>query len=119
MIDAGFLYDSSLMASDDGYGSTSTADRPGGLPIERIVDDAPYFGAADGSMRRRSTCSRCSSRSSTWPGRSAGSTCSDHPHYTGHRSRVAMLDRLIRHMKAKGGVWFATREDVARHLKGC
>jgi hypothetical protein len=41
-----------------------------------------------------------------------------HPHITGHRSRVAMLDKLIQHMKSKPGVWFATHEDVARYVKG-
>jgi peptidoglycan/xylan/chitin deacetylase (PgdA/CDA1 family) len=52
---AGFLYDSSLMASDDAY-EINLDGTPTGLvelPIERIVDDAPYFGAADGSMPRR------------------------------------------------------------------
>ena len=40
-----------------------------------------------------------------------------HPHIMGHRSRVAVLERLIVHMKQKGGVWFATHEDIAKHLK--
>ena len=40
-----------------------------------------------------------------------------HPHIMGHRSRVAILDRLIKHMKSRGGVWFATHEQVARHVK--
>ncbi|WP_431268557.1 hypothetical protein [Dankookia sp. P2] len=40
-----------------------------------------------------------------------------HPHVIGHRSRIALLDRLIQHMKAKGDVWFATHEEVARHVK--
>ena len=32
--------------------------------------------------------------------------------------RVAILERLIEHMKTKPGVWFATHEDVARYVKG-
>ena len=51
--DAGFLYDSSLMASDDAY-EILLDKQPTGvveLPIERIVDDFPYFGgAANGGM---------------------------------------------------------------------
>ena len=42
---AGFLYDSSLMASDDGY-EILLDGKPSGvveLPIERIVDDAPVL----------------------------------------------------------------------------
>jgi hypothetical protein len=45
---AGFLYDSSLMASDDAY-EVLLDGKPTGvieLPIERIVDDFPYFGGA-------------------------------------------------------------------------
>jgi len=41
-----------------------------------------------------------------------------HPHITGHRSRVAGLEKLIVHMKSKPGVWFATHEQIARHVKG-
>ena len=40
-----------------------------------------------------------------------------HPHYMGHRSRAAALDRLISYMKSKPGVWFATHEQVARYLQ--
>src|SRR5260221_3484546 len=50
---AGFLYDSSLMASDDAY-EILLDKQPTGvieLPIERIVDDFPYFGGgANGGM---------------------------------------------------------------------
>ena len=40
-----------------------------------------------------------------------------HPHISGHRSRVAWLEKLIAHMKSKAGVWFATEEEIARYLK--
>jgi peptidoglycan/xylan/chitin deacetylase (PgdA/CDA1 family) len=40
-----------------------------------------------------------------------------HPHITGHRSRVAALEKLILHMKSKPGVWFATHEQIARYVK--
>jgi hypothetical protein len=40
-----------------------------------------------------------------------------HPHVIGHRSRIVLLDKLIQHMKAKPGVWFATQEEVARYVK--
>ena len=31
-------------------------------------------------------------------------------------SRVAGLEKLILHMKSKGGVWFATHEQIARYV---
>jgi len=40
-----------------------------------------------------------------------------HPHVVGMRSRIIYLDRLIHHMKARPGVWFATGEQIARYVK--
>ena len=40
-----------------------------------------------------------------------------HPHITGHRSRMAILDALIQHIKRADGVWFATHEELARYCK--
>jgi hypothetical protein len=40
-----------------------------------------------------------------------------HPHISGHRARVLMLDRLVSYMKTRPGVWFATHEQIARHVK--
>jgi hypothetical protein len=40
-----------------------------------------------------------------------------HPHITGHRSRIWLLEALIQHMRRVDGVWFATHEDVARYCK--
>lgn len=40
-----------------------------------------------------------------------------HPHVVGMRSRIIYLDQLIRYMKSKPGVWFATAEQIARYVK--
>jgi hypothetical protein len=40
-----------------------------------------------------------------------------HPHVIGHRSRIALLERLVRHMQAAGDVWFCTHEQAARWCK--
>jgi len=37
-----------------------------------------------------------------------------HPHITGHRSRMPVLERLIKHMKTRGQCWFATHAQVAQ-----
>jgi len=119
---AGFLYDSSLMASDDAY-EILIDGKPSGmveLPIERIVDDFPYFGgAADGSNPAPSAVLEVFQSEFDVAYEEGGLyVLTMHPHITGHRSRVAMLDKLIQHMKSKPGVWFATHEDVARYVKG-
>jgi peptidoglycan/xylan/chitin deacetylase (PgdA/CDA1 family) len=40
-----------------------------------------------------------------------------HPKYIGHRSRIAMLEELIKHMQKRKDVWFATHEDIALYSK--
>jgi hypothetical protein len=30
---------------------------------------------------------------------------------------MAMLDRLVTHIRGRQGVWFATHEQIARHVK--
>lgn len=119
---AGFLYDSSLMASDDVY-EILLDGKPTGvveLPIERIVDDFPYFGAgANGSLPSIDHVLEVFTSEFDMAYDEGGLyVLTMHPHVTGHRSRVTMLDRLIRHMKSKQGVWFATHEEVANYVKG-
>ena len=119
--EAGFLYDSSLMASDDAY-EILLDGKPTGiveLPIERIVDDFPYFGAgANGSDPAPSHVEEIFRAEFDVAYAEGGLyVLTMHPHITGHRSRVAGLDRLITYMKSKPGVWFATHEQVARYVK--
>jgi peptidoglycan/xylan/chitin deacetylase (PgdA/CDA1 family) len=119
--DAGFLYDSSLMASDDAY-EILLDKQPTGvieLPIERIVDDFPYFGsAANGGMPSPDAVEAVFQSEFDMAYEEGGLfILTMHPHITGHRSRVAGLERLILHMKSRPGVWFATHEQIARYVK--
>lgn len=119
--DAGFLYDSSLMASDDAY-ELLLDGQPTGvieLPIERILDDFPYFGGgANGSNPSQQDVFDIFKDEFDLAYEERGLfILTMHPHIMGHRSRVALLDRLIQHMKSKQGVWFATHEQIARHVK--
>jgi peptidoglycan-N-acetylglucosamine deacetylase len=118
--EAGFLYDSSLMASDDAYEVTLDG-QPSGvieLPIERILDDAPYYGAASGSLPSPELVDQIFRAEFDVSYQEGGLyVLTMHPHYTGHRSRVLWLEKLIVYMKSKPGVWFATHEDVANYLK--
>ena len=40
-----------------------------------------------------------------------------HPHHIHYRSRIWIIEELIRHAKSRPGVWFATHADVARYAK--
>jgi peptidoglycan/xylan/chitin deacetylase (PgdA/CDA1 family) len=118
---AGFLYDSSLMASDDAYEILLDGTPTGviELPIERIVDDFPYFGSgANGGMPNPDEVEKVFQSEFDVAYDEGGLfILTMHPHITGHRSRVAALEKLIVHMKSKGNVWFATHEQIARYLK--
>ncbi|TAN03480.1 MAG: polysaccharide deacetylase [Rhizobiaceae bacterium] len=118
--EAGFLYDSSLMASDDAYEVTIDG-QPSGvieLPIERILDDAPYYGAASGSLPSPELVDRIYKAEFDVAYEEGGLyVLTMHPHYTGHRSRALWLEKLIVYMKSKPGVWFATHEEIAKYLK--
>jgi peptidoglycan/xylan/chitin deacetylase (PgdA/CDA1 family) len=121
--DMGLLYDSSLMADDEPYELLENGEATGvvELPVEWIRDDYPYFG-----MDRRTGL-----RPHTPPGqvleiwrREFDGALAEgglflltmHPHVIGHRSRIAILEELIRHIRAQSGVWFATHRDIARYV---
>jgi peptidoglycan/xylan/chitin deacetylase (PgdA/CDA1 family) len=118
---AGFLYDSSLMASDDAY-EILLDGAPTGiveLPIERILDDAPYFGGnADGSNPSIGDVYEVFQSEFDVAYEENGLfLLTMHPHMMGHRSRTAMLEKLVQYIKGKPGVWFATHEQIANHVK--
>jgi peptidoglycan/xylan/chitin deacetylase (PgdA/CDA1 family) len=117
---AGFLYDSSLMSSDDAY-EILMDQQPTGvieLPIERIVDDFPYFGATNGSLPSPELVESVFESEFDVAYNEGGLfVLTMHPHLTGHRSRAAGLEKLIVHIKSKPGVWFATEEQIANYLK--
>lgn len=119
--DAGFLYDSSMMASDDPY-ELLLDGQPSGvieLPIEWILDDVPYFGGTAGGSLPSGELAGPVLQSEFDVAYDEGGlyVITLHPHVVGHRSRIVMLDRLIAHMKSKPGVWFATLEQIANHVK--
>jgi peptidoglycan/xylan/chitin deacetylase (PgdA/CDA1 family) len=118
---AGFLYDSSMQASDDPY--ELLLDRaPTGvveLPIDWLNDDNAYFGGvANGSNPDPDVVERIFESEFDQAYEEGGLfNLTMHPHVTGHRSRIAGFDKLIRHMKSKPGVWFATEEQIAKYVK--
>ena len=122
--DMGLLYDSSLMADDDCHELTLDGEATGvvELPVEWIRDDAVYF-----NMDRFSTLRPYTPPSGAleifkaeFDGAYAEGgifQLTMHPHHIGHRSRIAMLEALIRHIRTHDGIWFATHADVVRHAK--
>ncbi|MGY2049731.1 polysaccharide deacetylase family protein [Methylobacterium sp. JK268] len=120
----GLAYDSSLMADEDCYELLLHGEPTGivELPVEWVRDDAVYF-----MMHRFQSL-----RPYTPPGdvleifRREFDAAYDegglfqltmHPHIIGYRSRIWILDEIIRHAKAKGDVWFATHAEIAAYAK--
>jgi peptidoglycan/xylan/chitin deacetylase (PgdA/CDA1 family) len=116
----GLSYDSSLMADDRPY-EILAAGRPTGiveLPVEWILDDYPYFGFSRYEPIRPHIAP--DDVLAIWKAEfdlayteGALFVLTMHPHIIGHRSRIGVLERLLEHMKARGGAWFATHEAVA------
>ena len=120
---AGFLYDSTLMAMDEPYELVLNG-QPSGLvelPVSRYLDDrntlaASRFGPSALPSPElvfevyRDDCDVAYEEGTLF-------LLTLHPHLIGMRSRIDYLDDLIRYIKSKPNVWFATAEDIARYVK--
>jgi peptidoglycan/xylan/chitin deacetylase (PgdA/CDA1 family) len=120
----GLLYDSSLMADDRPYELLEEG-KPTGiveLPVEWLLDDYPYFGFSRYASIRPHI--KPMDVLSIWAAEFEKAyeegtlfVLTMHPKYIGHRSRIVMLENLIQYMQSHENVWFATHEDIARHVK--
>ena len=120
----GLLYDSSLMADDDAY-EIEADGQPTGvveLPPEWIRDDSPYWNFVRFSTLRPYTPPSAvleiflAELDAAWE-EGGLYLLTMHPHISGHRSRIGVLDRVIQHAKNKSACWFATHEQVAKWCK--
>jgi peptidoglycan/xylan/chitin deacetylase (PgdA/CDA1 family) len=117
----GLLYDSSLMADDEPYELLDEGAPTGivELPVEWIRDDAIYFNMDRMAGLRPytgpETVLNIFQRELDLAHEEGGLyVLTMHPHHIGHRSRIFILDEIIRHAKSLPGVWFATHEEIAR-----
>ena len=114
------LYDSSLMADDDAYELMDGGEATGivELPPEWIRDDAVYFNMLRFSALRPYTPPSAVEEifreefEGAW-NEGGLFLLTMHPHVIGHRSRIALLERLVAHMQGRGKCWFATHAHVA------
>ena len=120
----GFLYDSSLMGDDRPYEIVADGEATGiiELPVEWILDDYTYYSFDWGThaYHRMADSAVLDIYRGEFDGAFAEGTLfllTMHPFVTGHRSRMAALERLVEYMISKR-VWFATLEEVARVAAG-
>ncbi|MEM6549623.1 MAG: polysaccharide deacetylase [Pseudomonadota bacterium] len=120
----GLIYDSSLMADDEPYEILEDGVATGvvELPVEWIKDDAAYWMmdrfaglrpytplAGVLEIFRREFDGAYAERGLF--------LLTLHPHISGHRSRIQILEELIRHIRMHPDVWFATHAEVARYCR--
>ena len=120
----GLLYDSSLMADEDCYELLLDGEPTGviELPVEWVRDDAVYF-----MMHRFQSL-----RPYTPPAdvldifrRELDAAYEEgglfqltmHPHVIGYRSRIWILEEIIRYARSRPGVWFGTHAEVVDWAK--
>jgi peptidoglycan-N-acetylglucosamine deacetylase len=120
----GLLYDSSLMSDEDCY-ELLLDGKPCGvveLPVEWVRDDAVYF------MMNRFTALRPYTppegvfdvfRREFEAAYDEGGLfqLTMHPHVIGYRSRIWIIEELIRLARSRPSVWFGTHAEVARWAK--
>ena len=120
----GLLYDSSLMADDDPYELIEDGEPTGvvELPVEWIRDDYPYWAMDRFGVLRPTTSP--SGVLEVFRREFDGAYAEGglflltmHPHITGHRSRIGVLEELIRHIRSHPDIWFATHAEVASYCR--
>lgn len=118
----GLLYDSSLFSDDDPYEIMAHGEPTGivELPVEWIRDDAVYF------MMNRFGAQRPYTAPSDvldiflreFDGaREEGGLflLTMHPHVITYRSRIFILEELLKHIVATGDCWIATHAEIASY----
>ena len=120
----GLLYDSSLMADENCYELLLHGEPTGivELPVEWVRDDAVYFMMNRFQSLRPYTppadvfdIFRREFDAAYEAGEIFQLTC--HPHIIGQRSRIWIIEELIRYAQSKPGVWFGTHAEVAQWAK--
>ena len=116
---ANLLYDSSLMAMDSPYVIMANGQDTGlvELPVSWILDDAPYFNRAGALPSPEAIFKVYQDEFDKAYDEGGMLMATFHPHIVGRRSRMVHLEKFIAYIKSKPGVWFATAEQIANHVK--
>lgn len=123
MLEAGMRYDASLMGHDIPYLLRHPQGDMIELPSQRALDDWTHFVLSRDyqwmlpiSPPEHAFALYRAEFDAAW--RHGGLWVAVwHPFATGRLSRCEQMDALIDHMKRKGGVWFATLEEIAAHAR--
>jgi len=113
----GFLYDSSLMGDDIPYFVGTPHGELAEVPIQWLLDDAPFYRHVYGGSNAIAEPDRVISLwTQEFQGMYRENGCfvlTMHPWISGRAGRMLGLEQLIRAIKAEPGVWWATCKQVA------
>jgi peptidoglycan/xylan/chitin deacetylase (PgdA/CDA1 family) len=123
--EAGFLYDSSLMGDDIPYILASAAGKVVELPLQDASDDWPQYAEnwdfgyhAPIRPPERGIETFKAEFDAAWEHRGMWISVW-HPFVSGRLSRAIQIVKLIEYMHGRGGVWFATLQEIAAHVNAC
>jgi len=126
LIEEGFLYDSSLTGDDVPYFLKSKKGEIVELPTSWPLDDWPpyvhsmdldyMFQIVSPDRAMETFMAEFDAAHSVGGGLWIGVW---HPFVSGRLSRWLRIEKMIEEMLERGGVWFATLEEIARHVRAC
>jgi peptidoglycan-N-acetylglucosamine deacetylase len=113
----GFVYDSSLMGDDIPYFIDTRHGRLAEVPVQWLLDDAPFYRHVYGSTNGIADPDRVirlwSQEFDAMYRENGCFVVTMHPWISGRAGRLDGLEQLINHISARSGVWFATALQVA------
>jgi peptidoglycan-N-acetylglucosamine deacetylase len=125
LIEEGFLYDASLMGDDVPYVLRTERGELIELPSHWGMDDWPPFvhsmdldymmpiqAPSCGVQAFQEEFDALWEHGGLWVG-------VWHPFATGRLARWLQVEKMLAYMREKGDVWFATMEEIARHIRHC
>lgn len=124
LVEHGFAYDASLHADDVPYVIEGACGRLVELPSDHALDDWPqYVHTREFNMAMtiqspqramdvfRAEFDAAHAHGGLW-------AAIFHPFVSGRLARAEAMVKLIEHMQAAGGVWFAPMAEIAAHVQG-
>ncbi len=125
LIDQGVIYDASLMGDDIPYVLRTSSGQVIELPSHWGMDDWPHYThsidmnymmpikAPNEAMNVfMSEFEAMYEYGGLW-------VTTWHPFVSGRLARCARIAKMIEEMQNRGGVWFATLEEIAKHVQKC
>ena len=125
LLDQGFTYDASLMGDDVPYVIKNDKGSVIELPTHWAMDDWPHYTHIPDKLYMMSIKS---------PDEAMNVFMSEfeamyrhgglwvtvwHPFVSGRLARCERIEKMILEMQDRGGVWFATMEEIAAHVNSC